>query len=144
MSPKQSEEHLLHRGVRPTAARILVVQKLYELTGPASLFELESELGTLDKSTISRTLSLLLQHHVVHAFEDGSGSTKYELCHNDAQACHVADRHIHFHCSSCHRTLCMDHIKTPMATLPDGYVVESINYTVKGLCPDCGRKAPLT
>ena len=59
MSTKQCEDMLVGKGVRPTAARILVLQKLSERTSPASLFELEAELETLDKSTISRSLALL-------------------------------------------------------------------------------------
>ncbi len=140
MLSKQSEEHLIHKGVRPTAARILIVQKLSELTSPISLFELETELGTLDKSTISRSLSVLLEHHVLHAFEDGSGSVKYELCRNTSDVCHVGDRHIHFFCEACHRTFCLDDIKIPVAVLPEGYVINSINYTVKGFCPACAGK----
>ena len=44
MSTKQCEDMLVGKGVRPTAARILVLQKLSERTSPASLFELEAEL----------------------------------------------------------------------------------------------------
>ena len=46
MSTKQCEDMLVGKGVRPTAARILVLQKLSERTSPASLFELEAELET--------------------------------------------------------------------------------------------------
>ena len=76
MSTKQCEEKLKDKGVRPTAARILILQKLSEQTHPISLLELEAQLETLDKSTISRSLAILLEHHAVHAFEDGSGSMK--------------------------------------------------------------------
>ena len=80
MSTKQCEEKLKDKGVRPTAARILILQKLSEQTYPISLLELEAQLETLDKSTISRSLAILLEHHAIHAFEDGSGSMKYEIC----------------------------------------------------------------
>ena len=49
MSTKQCEDMLVGKGVRPTAARILVLQKLSERTSPASLFELEAELETAKK-----------------------------------------------------------------------------------------------
>ena len=49
MSTKQCEDMLVGKGVRPTAARILVLQKLSERTSPASLFELEAELETLNR-----------------------------------------------------------------------------------------------
>ena len=111
MSTKQCEEKLKDKGVRPTAARILILQKLSEQTYPISLLELEAQLETLDKSTISRSLAILLEHHAIHAFEDGSGSMKYEICRSDTETCFIENRHIHFYCEVCHKTYCMDHIK---------------------------------
>ena len=104
MSTKQCEEKLKDKGVRPTAARILILQKLSEQTYPISLLELEAQLETLDKSTISRSLAILLEHHAVHAFEDGSGSMKYEICRSDTDTCFIENRHIHFYCEVCHKT----------------------------------------
>ena len=49
MSNKQCEEKLKDRGVRPTAARILVLNMLAKQTAPISLMELEILLETLDK-----------------------------------------------------------------------------------------------
>jgi len=60
MSIKQCEDRLLDRGLRPTPARILTLRKLSELEYPVSLLELETMLDTLDKSTISRSLAVLL------------------------------------------------------------------------------------
>ena len=128
MSTKQCEDMLVGKGVRPTAARILVLQKLSERTSPASLFELEAELETLDKSTISRSLALLLEHHAIHSFEDGSGSIKYEICQSRSETCPVGDRH------------CLNNIKIPVAQLPEGYIMDTINYTVKGVCPLCNKR----
>ena len=54
------EQQLQAHGVHPTAARILVLKKLSELTHPVSMTELETELETMDKSTIFRTLNVLL------------------------------------------------------------------------------------
>lgn len=140
MSGKQSEEKLIHKGIRPTAARILILQKLSELTSPVSLLELEGALVTLDKSTISRSLAVLLEHHAIHAFEDGSGSTKYEICKSESDECPVADRHIHFYCELCQQTECIETIKIPVIRLPEGYEMNSVNYTVKGICPACNKR----
>ena len=99
MSTKQCEEKLKDKGVRPTAARILILQKLSEQTYPISLLELEAQLETLDKSTISRSLAILLEHHAIHAFEDGSGSMKYEICRSDTETCFIENRHKSRSCS---------------------------------------------
>ena len=111
-----------------------------ERTSPASLFELEAELETLDKSTISRSLALLLEHHAIHSFEDGSGSIKYEICQSRSETCPVGDRHIHFFCEVCRKTSCLNNIKIPVAQLPEGYIMDTINYTVKGVCPLCNKR----
>lgn len=142
MSTKQCEERLKEKGVRPTAARILIMQKLSEQTSPISLLELEAQLETLDKSTISRSLAVLLEHHAIHAFEDGSRSVKYEICRSDGGACLIGNRHIHFYCEVCHKTYCMDPIKIPVVQLPEGFVMDTINYTVKGICPACSHPDP--
>ena len=109
---------------------------------PARLhqFELEAELETLDKSTISRSLALLLEHHAIHSFEDGSGSIKYEICQSRSETCPVGDRHIHFFCEVCRKTSCLNNIKIPVAQLPEGYIMDTINYTVKGVCPLCNKR----
>lgn len=134
------EQLLISHGIHPTAARILVLQKLSQLTYPVSLTELETELETMDKSTIFRSLNVLLEHHAIHSFEDGSGLTKYEICRCESLDCRVENRHIHFYCEGCNRTFCIEDVKIPVVPLPEGYITDTINYTVKGLCPECSRR----
>lgn len=54
MSTKQCEEKLKDKGVRPTAARILILQKLSEQTYPISLLELSTtgNIGQIDHFTL--------------------------------------------------------------------------------------------
>ena len=139
MSTDQCVDKLKNRGIKPTAARIIVFKELSKQESPVSLLELETLIDTLDKSTISRTLSVLLEHHAIHAFEDGSGSTKYEICTSESN-CPIQNRHIHFFCGECRHTFCLDNIHIPIVQLPQGFVMDSINYTVKGICPSCNSK----
>jgi len=112
---------------------------MYELHDTFSLTDLENTLDSVDKSTVSRTLSLFAQHHLVHKIEDGSGSTKYCLCRND-HVCRVDELHCHFYCESCHKTYCLDHTYIPMVHYPKGFELHSADYLLKGLCPDCRNK----
>ena len=132
-----TENRLLQtRGIKPTANRILVLRALLKAGRPTSLPELECELETVDKSTIFRTLTLFLAHHVIHAIEDGSGSLKYEVCASECE-CTVDDMHTHFYCERCHQTFCFKHIQVPVVDLPEGFAIQSINYMVKGICAAC-------
>lgn len=130
------ENHLIARGVKPTSTRILVFRALAEHRHARSLRELDDELDTVDRSTIFRTLTLLLEHHLIHAIEDGTGVAKYELCEGHDH-CSPDDQHIHFYCRICQRTFCFHTIHIPTIQLPDGFMMEGLNYLVKGVCPSC-------
>ena len=130
------ETILSQRGVRPTAMRILVFEQWQKAHCPLSLRELEERMVTADRSTIFRTLTLLLKHHLVHAIEDGSGALRYEMCDGEGE-CTLDDQHIHFYCERCQRTFCLRDTHIPQVELPDGYRLSTINYMIHGLCPDC-------
>ena len=103
-----------------------------------SQLDLETLLDTVDKSTISRTITLFLSHHLIHSIDDGSGSWKYAVC-DDACNCVLKDLHSHFYCERCHRTFCLEKIHIPVIDLPKGFTLNSVNYVVKGVCAGCSR-----
>jgi Fur family ferric uptake transcriptional regulator len=45
--------------------------------------------------------------------------------------------HAHFNCERCGRTFCLQTTQVPLVTLPGNFQVHSINYVLKGLCPEC-------
>lgn len=133
------EKIITERGIRPTALRLLILKYLYEQSSALSLTDIELLLDTVDKSTISRTLTLFLKHKLIHSIDDGTGSTKYSLC-NTSCNCVVNDLHVHFHCYSCDKTYCLENIAIPSISLPKDFSVESANFVMKGLCSSCKRK----
>lgn len=135
-----SPEAILEKGgIRPTANRILVIRELLSTHNPLSMTDLEDRLETLEKSSIFRVLTLLLEHGLVHAIEDGRGIVKYEICHGHGH-CTINDMHPHFYCENCLKVFCLEEIPLPEIALPDGFEVKSVNYMLKGLCPECSRK----
>lgn len=136
------ETRLQTRGIRPTAGRILVLRALTRVDCALSLTDLEAKLPTVDKSTIFRALTCFLEHHLVHAVEDGSGQLKYALCPDD---CHcgedlhagLTDLHTHFYCENCRNTYCLRSLPIPAPHLPEGFHLHSANYVLKGICPNC-------
>lgn len=127
------------REIRPTALRLLILRTMVEARMAVSLPDLVDLLVTVDKSTVSRTLTLFLSHHLIHSIDDGSGALKYAVC-SDEYSCNVDDLHAHFYCVRCHRTLCLRGLSVPVAALPDGFLLESVNYVMKGVCADCSRR----
>lgn len=137
------EEHaqtalfLAQHGLRPTSGRILVARALAEAGCPLTMLEIEERLVTVDKSVISRALSLFREKHVVHVIE--ADGTRYELCHADS-ADEDTDHHIHFYCKRCHRTLCLQDVLIPEVCLPKNFVAESGTYVIKGRCAACAQR----
>lgn len=135
---RQAETLLSDAGIRPTSNRLLVADALLRARRPLSLGELEEKIATLERSSVLRVLSLMLERHFVHTIEDGRGITKYELCHHSPAAGDADDdMHVHFYCEHCRRTFCFEDIAVPSVGLPAGFVPRSVNYMLKGLCPDC-------
>lgn len=133
------ENTMTARGIKPSPVRILILRALAEAGRPLSSQDLETRLDTVDRSSITRTLSLFSDRHMIHKVDDGSGSTKYELClahdHNHGDK----DLHPHFHCLRCGITYCLDTVAIPKVPLPEGFEPATANYVIKGLCPKCAN-----
>ncbi len=134
-------DDMMHHGIKPTANRILIAAALRDALRPLSMMEMEQRLESVDKSVISRTMALFRDRRYVHVLPDGGDGFRYELCHarehgEDASR-RDSDTHVHFYCTRCRRTLCLEHIPIPSVPLPDGYAEESSYYMVTGICPDC-------
>ena len=125
-----------NKGVKPTANRVLVLRSLQQICHPVCLADLETELDTMDKSSISRVLALFLNHDIVHTFEDGRGVLHYELCGRQG-VCNHSDEHVHFYCEICRLSFCMEELRIPKFNLPKGFEAHSASFVIKGVCPKC-------
>lgn len=136
MDEAKSIEILLEHGIRPTANRLLLVKVLSKAEHPLTMKELEDLVDTIDKSNIFRTLSLFRDQHLVHVLQGGADAVRYELCHSHEED-HDDDLHAHFYCERCKQTFCLNDIPVPQVDLPKGYRMNTINYLIKGICPNC-------
>ena len=137
MGGEECETLLASHDIKPTANRIVVAKTLAAAERPMSLSELEYKILSIDKSSVFRVLTLFREHHLVHVIEDGGDGVRYELCHSHDGHAEDDDQHVHFYCERCHRTFCLHDTPIPIVSLPEGYRLTSINYMVKGLCPEC-------
>ena len=139
MTSEDIASRLSGRGVKPTAMRILVYKTLMDCVRPVSLREIADKMVTAERSTIFRTLTLLLQQGLIHAIEDGSGAVRYEVCHGHDH-CSLDDQHAHFFCTVCQRTFCLHDVGIPHPMVPGGFHVTQVNYLLKGICPACYKE----
>ena len=132
------EELLREAGIKPTAARILIMRAMGAADHPLSMAEIGDALETVDKSVISRTLALFRAGGLIHVIQDGSESVRYELC-RCSHAGDDEDLHTHFHCECCGRTFCLKDVPVHVPPLPEGFRAHSVNYVISGICPECLR-----
>lgn len=130
---------LLCHGIKPTANRIIIVEALADADRPLSMTELEDKVESIDKSNVFRCLNTFREHHLVHTIEDGGDSVRYELCLSTDEG-HDDDMHVHFYCEQCHKTFCLPDTPVPSVNLPEGYVMDSVNYVIKGMCAHCAAR----
>lgn len=132
------DKKLENKNIKPTAMRQLVLQVLTEQKTAISLPELEQIFEKADKATLYRTLKTFENNKLIHSIDDGTGSVKYALCHDTCE-CHPEDLHVHFLCSKCKQTFCLNDIHVPTINLPVNFTMVSVNMVVKGVCSNCKK-----
>lgn len=94
-----------------------------------------------DRVTVYRTLKTFVDKGLIHKVLDDEGGVKYALCKDN---CHAGDHthhhdHVHFKCTACGLTTCLDHVVIPNFILPEGYKRVETNLLVQGICKGCNR-----
>jgi len=135
---KEIDDKLSSRNIKPTAMRQLVLNILEGQKTAISLHELENKFDRAEKSTLYRTLKTFEENKLIHSIDDGSGSIKYAICKDTCQ-CNPSDLHVHFLCSSCKQTYCLNEIPVPIINLPENYSFKRVNMVVEGICSNCKK-----
>ena len=130
------EKILAAAGIRPTAIRIMVMKEIISMGYAFTLAEMEDRLDTVDKSTLFRTLTLFMEHRLVHEVCNGSTSRLY--CRCECKGPHTS--HIYFTCKSCGKTFSIKDVDTSSIPHPNGFVVEDTNCVMTGLCSVCAKR----
>lgn len=121
-----------------TAGRQKILQLFLHATGALSHADIEKKTGEhFDRVTVYRTLNSFVDKGIIHVIPSSDNSIRYALCKDDCEEGHHHDHHVHFQCSQCTNTFCLDEIVTPSVIVPAGYKATSIQVLVQGICKDC-------
>ncbi|HUQ96738.1 MAG TPA: transcriptional repressor [Chitinophagaceae bacterium] len=91
-----------------------------------------------DRVTIYRTLQTFVEKGIVHTIPTADNAVLYALC----KACtegHHHDDHIHFVCTVCNSTICLDNVVSPKIELPQGYMAQNVQVVINGICKTCSK-----
>lgn len=121
----------------PTRQEILhlFLRKNYAL----SHSDIESEIADeIDRVTVYRTLKTFTNRGLIHKVLDDGGSLKYALCSEACSQSQHRHDHVHFKCTNCGQTICLD-VNIPPVKLPQGFHVGEVNLLIQGKCRNCSR-----
>lgn len=121
-----------------TASREKILHLFLEQQGALAHGDIEKKAGEkFDRVTVYRTLQTFVEKGIIHTIPTADNSIRYALCKDDCADGHHHDHHIHFVCTNCKNTYCLDDIVTPDIRLPKGYTSSHIEVVVEGICKNC-------
>jgi Fur family ferric uptake transcriptional regulator len=93
--------------------------------------------GDFDRATIYRTINTFMDKGIIHRILDEDNVVKFALCADECETGHHQHEHIHFKCTKCDTTTCLDDVSVVDLQLPSGYVKAEANYLIVGTCANC-------
>jgi len=133
---RQSREMLKAARLYRTPSRVAVLKVLLKTATPLTQDQIAVALGSkhLDKVTVYRTLSSLLEVGLVHRAYLDKRAWHFEL----ASHCTNRQCHPHFTCTNCGGTYCLTDMSVPMPkSSHKGFIISRQQVRLEGLCPAC-------
>lgn len=138
MKKDTTSDLLKAHGLKRTAIRTEMLELFEESDFALSASDIVSKMTARhDRVTVYRALSSFEEKGILHrASEDGQG-IKYAMCSSHCPDETHTDKHAHFVCENCQKTLCLEDVEVPEVKMPNGFKVNRINYTLNGICDKC-------
>ena len=124
-----------------TGSRQKILNLFLANSGALAHADIEHKAGEkFDRVTVYRTLQTFVEKGIIHTIPTPDNSIKYALCKQDCFEGHHHDNHIHFVCSVCRKTECLEEFIIPAVKLPKDYTASNVEIVVNGTCNACRKK----
>jgi Fur family transcriptional regulator, ferric uptake regulator len=136
----QIENLLKHNNLSITDGRKKILQLFFKQPGALAHADIERKAGEkFDRVTVYRTLQTFVEKGIIHTIPTSDNSVRYALCKDNCEEGHHHDNHIHFTCSVCGGTFCLDEVVIPSMNMPRGYQVNEVQVVITGICSNCKK-----
>ncbi|WP_423148383.1 Fur family transcriptional regulator [Rubrolithibacter danxiaensis] len=119
---------------RKTDTQSAILDSLKKSKKALSHDMLQAELAEVDRATIYRALNRFSEDGILHKIIGDDGKLYFAVCTNCTENKHQHN-HFHFRCRSCNKVECL--ANEIQVKVPEGYLAESFNAIVSGLCLNC-------
>ena len=121
-----------------TASRRNILELFLQSGSALAHHDIESKTEEkYDRVTVYRTLQTFMEKGIIHTIPTPDNSIKYALCKDNCEEGHHHDDHVHFMCTKCGITTCLEDVHVPEIKLPRGYNTRQTEVVVSGLCKAC-------
>lgn len=121
-----------------TGSRKKILELFINSHGALAHADIEKKAGQkFDRVTVYRTLQTFVDKGIIHCIPTSDNSIRYALCKEDCSEGHHHDNHVHFICSTCEKTICLDEISVPEIQLPQEFAPLHSQMVVTGVCREC-------
>jgi Fur family transcriptional regulator, ferric uptake regulator len=121
-----------------TDSRKKILGLFLNSAGALAHADIEKNTGEIfDRVTVYRTLQSFVDKGIIHNIPTTDNSILYALCKDNCEAGHHHDNHVHFICTECSKTICLDDVVIPEVKLPKGFKPKDAEMVVSGVCGDC-------
>ncbi|WP_258098163.1 Fur family transcriptional regulator [Marinoscillum pacificum] len=139
MKYSELKQNLKEHKLRVTDCRMDVLEHFQQQKRALSFRDLEDRFQEYDRVTLYRTLHSFEENGLLHKIPGDSGSAVYGLCNSCGVESHHHN-HMHFKCTSCGVTECIDTpINIPSVSLPKDYKMSDMDVIINGLCKLCNN-----
>ncbi|HOO09124.1 MAG TPA: transcriptional repressor [Cyclobacteriaceae bacterium] len=129
---------LKESNLRSTTSRSKILGLFLSNSHALSYSDIEKQVASLfDRVTVYRTLKSFLEKGIIHKIPDNSGGLKYALCSDHCPHTVHQHDHVHFKCTRCGQTSCLEEVEIPPFDLPGGYKPDEVSLLVQGTCSKC-------
>ena len=136
----QTQPDILRQsGLSVTDSRRKILDLFLATDGALAHADIEKNTSnSFDRVTVYRTLQTFVEKGIIHQIPTTDNSILYALCKHNCEQGHHHDDHVHFICSNCDKTICLDDVTVPSVKLPKNFTKQQSAMVVTGVCGDCG------
>jgi Fur family ferric uptake transcriptional regulator len=136
----QSDQLIKKAGLSLTESRKLILDIFISSPAALSHHDIENLMPEgFDRVTVYRTLQTFVQKGIIHQVPTTDNTTLYALCKEECQSGHHHDNHVHFICTSCQTTNCLEEVTVPLVRLPKGFELKKAAMVIEGICDTCNN-----
>ena len=135
---KTQPDILKQSGLSVTESRKKILDLFLESDGALAHADIEKNTASaFDRVTVYRTLQTFVEKGIIHQIPTTDNSILYALCKHNCEQGQHHDDHVHFICSNCDKTICLDEVTVPDVKLPKNFTKQQAAMVVTGVCEDC-------